>query len=63
LITTFAKSGCCWHETEEHEMRNGTPLVVHRVIEDAMSDDAMVITTEETLVKGRWTKYVTRVPK
>ena len=63
LLVTMAKSGCCWHETEEHEVRAGKPVVVHRVTEDAISDDQWVITTEEALVKGRWTKKVTRAPK
>lgn len=63
LLTTMAKSGCCWHETEEHEVVGGKPIVVHRLTQDAMSDDHWVITTEETRVNGRWTKHVTRDPK
>lgn len=63
LLITMAKSGCCWHETEEHEVRGGKPVAVHRVTEDAMTDDAWVITTEEALVKGRWVTHVTRSPK
>lgn len=63
LLVTMAKSGCCWHETEELEVHGGKPVAVHRFVEDAMTDDKWVITTEETLVKGRWTKRVTREPK
>ena len=63
LLVTMAKSGCCYHETEEHEVHGGKPVVVHRLIEDAMSDDQWVVTTEEALVRGKWTKHVTHVPQ
>jgi hypothetical protein len=60
-LVTMSKSGCCWHSTEEHAIVKGAPVVVHRVVEDATSDDGSVLQTEETLVKGKWQRISRRL--
>jgi hypothetical protein len=58
-LTTFGKSGCCWHVMEEHEVVSGKPIVVARTTEDATGESDVVI-TEERLVRGKWLRRTTR---
>lgn len=62
-LKTAAKSGCCYHEYVEYAVLDGTPVAVHRLIEDAMGvgEDGRMTVTEETLVKGRWRRKSRRV--
>jgi hypothetical protein len=61
-LITLAKSGCCFHVTEQLAVVAGKPRVVQRWTEDATGGDGMVLLTEETLVGGRWRKSQRRVP-
>jgi hypothetical protein len=60
-LVTFAKSGCCWHVTEELEVVDNEPVPVFRHTEDATGDE--VIVTEERLMNGRWHRATRRVRK
>src|SRR5262249_48166261 len=40
-LTTFSKSGCCWHMTEEFDVVNNRPRKVLEVVEDATIADEM----------------------
>lgn len=62
IISTFSKSGCCWHIAEEYKIVNDRPVKIFEEIEDATlpAGDKVKITTRR-LVKGRWkttVKYV-----
>jgi hypothetical protein len=60
-LVTVAKSGCCWHVTEELEVVGNEPVPVFRLTEDARGDE--VIETRERLVNGRWHRATRRTPK
>lgn len=64
IISTFSKSGCCWHIAEEYKMVNNRPVKIFEETEDAtIPDDSKVKITTKRLVKGRWkttVKYVKR---
>jgi hypothetical protein len=58
------KDGCCWHETTRYKVIGGRPVKVWVLTEDAMKYDEkakkrIVVTTEKTLVKGRWKSRTT----
>lgn len=56
-LTTFAKSGCCYHEKSEYIVKANQPLAVKREIEDAAGgsgDPEMVLLSTEELVDGKW---------
>ncbi|WP_062788400.1 XAC2610-related protein [Aquitalea pelogenes] len=55
-LRTFAKSGCCYHETTDYQFDARHHLqVVERLIEDAQDPEGkQVRVTRETLVNGRW---------
>jgi len=63
-LTTFNKSGCCWHTTEKYSVVAGRPVKVWEEIEDAtISDETKVKITTKTLVGGKWkttSKFVKR---
>jgi hypothetical protein len=64
LLTTFSKSGCCWHKMEQYKVVSNRPVKVFEEIEDAsIPDDEKVKITTKRLVNGRWrttVKYVKR---
>jgi hypothetical protein len=64
IISTFSKSGCCWHKAEEYKVVNNRAVKIFEEVEDAMiPDDTKVKITTKRLVKGRWkttVKYVKR---
>jgi hypothetical protein len=60
LLTTFSKSGCCYHETEKYRVVRKKPVLVEKIIEDAMSGDGNVLITTKKLVNGKWVKRVTK---
>lgn len=62
-LLTWEKSGCCIHVAEELEVVAGAPRVVRRLTEDAMTDDAHVITTLEVFAHGRWIKRTRLSPR
>ena len=53
-ITTFTKSGCCWHQWSTYQIANNKPVLIVETTE-AYSEEkqAMVATTRE-LVGGKW---------
>lgn len=55
-LSTFAKSGCCYHETTYYQFDARHRLqAVERLIEDAQDPAGkQVRVTRETLVNGRW---------
>ncbi|RQO66960.1 hypothetical protein DBR44_16800 [Aquitalea sp. FJL05] len=55
-LSTFAKSGCCYHETTHYQFDARHRLqAVERLIEDAQDPAGkQVRVTRETLVNGRW---------
>ncbi len=63
-LTTFNKSGCCWHITEKYSVVAGRPVKVWEEIEDAtIADETKVKITTKTLVGGKWkttSKFVKR---
>ena len=63
-LTTFNKSGCCWHTTEKYSVIGGRPVKVWEETEDAtIKDETKVKITTKTLVAGKWktsVKYVKR---
>ena len=63
-LTTFNKSGCCWHTTEKYSVVAGRPVKVWEEIEDAtIADETKVKVTTKTLVGGKWkstSKFIKR---
>ena len=65
-LITFAKSGCCYHETSEYVVVPGKGLkMVEELIEDALSAgeegaEGHVKVTRRVLVNGRWQQTVKR---
>jgi len=59
LLTTYSKSGCCWHETDQYQIINNQPVLIYTLIEDAsgeakVKEDGNMIITEKKLVDGKW---------
>ena len=66
-LSTFNKSGCCWHIYSTYQIKNNAPVLVREVTEDATSfgkDDETreVVITDKKLVNGKWRTTVTRAP-
>ncbi len=63
-LTTFNKSGCCWHTTEKYSVVGGRLVKVWEETEDAtIKDETKIKITTKTLVGGKWkssVKYVKR---
>ena len=59
-LTTFTKSGCCWHQTSVYSVVRNKPVLIQETTEDARGDDNMVIITERKLVDGRWRETKTK---
>lgn len=57
-LTTFAKSGCCWHITTEYAIIPGKGLQkTYELEEDAMNTNGeFVIVTTRKLVNNKWVK-------
>ena len=55
-LTAQSKSGCCYHETEVYAVVNNRPVLVEKVVEDAMSRAAQgfVLVTTKRRFRGRW---------
>jgi hypothetical protein len=64
MISTFSKSGCCWHISEEYKIVNNRPVKVFEEVEDAtIPDESKVKITTKRLVEGKWkttVKYIKR---
>ena len=61
-LTTFSKSGCCWHLTTEFEVVPGKGLRKVYEFEEALTVGDAVEVTERTLVNGKWIIDSKRVP-
>lgn len=63
-LSTFNKSGCCWHIAEQYSVVNDRPVKVWEEVEDAtIKDETKVKITTKTLMGGKWktsVKYVKR---
>lgn len=63
-LTTFDKSGCCWHITERYDVVAGKPRKIFEEVEDAtIGDENRVKVTTKKLIAGKWrttVKYVKR---
>jgi len=57
-LRTFAKGGCCYHETTTYRVDRDVPVAVARYIEEVMSSGDKMKITEETLVNGKWRRKV-----
>jgi uncharacterized protein YecT (DUF1311 family) len=56
-LSTWAKSGCCWHQHTEYEVQSNTPVAVYRmteVPEDLGNGDYLFVQTHEVLENGVW---------
>jgi len=64
ILTTFSKSGCCWHKTEQYTVVANRPVKIFEEVEDAsIADEERVKITTRRRVKGRWkttVKYTKR---
>jgi hypothetical protein len=57
-LAAFSKDGCCYHETEVYKVVNNRPVLVEKVIEDAIPrggvpEGYMLVTTRKR-VGARW---------
>ncbi|ROP63077.1 uncharacterized protein DUF1311 [Enterobacter sp. BIGb0383] len=55
-LTTWTKSGCCWHQSSVWKVENNQPVLIEEITEDATNPnlpDKMTITTRK-LVNGKW---------
>ena len=52
-LTTFTKSGCCWHQSAVYRIDGNTPIMVREVTQDARSDETVTI-IDRKLVNGTW---------
>lgn len=60
-LITFAKSGCCYHETTEYTVVPGKGLnMVEQLIEDATGEGEQVKVTQRTLINKHWRQTVKR---
>ena len=54
-LTTYSKSGCCWHRSTSYELRHGHPIAVARVTDDATGVyQTRPLVKEERFIGGRW---------
>jgi hypothetical protein len=62
-LTTFNKSGCCWHITERYDVVAGKPRKIFEETEDAtIADQTKVKITTKNFVAGKW-KTTTKLVK
>lgn len=60
-LSTFSKSGCCMHFSEEYDVVNGRPRKIKEVNEYYNTKgDGMVETETKILVRGKWRTSVKR---
>ncbi|WP_367875647.1 lysozyme inhibitor LprI family protein [Ralstonia pickettii] len=57
-LRTFAKGGCCYHETTTYRVDRDVPVAVARYIEEVMNSGDKMKITEETFVNGKWRSKV-----
>lgn len=65
VLSTFDKSGCCWHIYEEYDVVNNRPRKIFEEVEDATQDvgDGRVKITTKKLAAGKWktsVRYIKR---
>jgi hypothetical protein len=61
-LVTFAKSGCCWHETSEYAVVKGSLVLMASLVEDAR-EDGYVLETRRWRERGRWRTATRRIPQ
>lgn len=52
-LVRMSKSGCCLHTTARYEWRDGRPLLVEEVVEDATAGRASPVVTTRRRIDGR----------
>lgn len=57
-MRTFAKGGCCYHETTTYRVDHDVPVAVARYSEEVMTSGDKMKIKEETLVNGKWRSKV-----
>jgi uncharacterized protein len=57
-LRTFAKDGCCYHETTTYRVERDVPVAIERRIDDAQGAGDKMKVTEEKLVDGQWRSKV-----
>jgi uncharacterized protein len=62
-LSTFAKDGCCYHESVEYAVVGDRPVPVSRVVEDATKSERWVYVSRQRMVNGRWVGKTERVPQ
>jgi hypothetical protein len=60
-ISSFTKSGCCWHEVTRYAMKRNHLRKEYIWTEDATVDDSVRVTVE-TLEKGKWKRTFATFP-
>jgi len=58
ILTTFTKSGCCWHQTSENGWQNNKIIPLKRITEDATGSNEKVVVTTEIWTGKMWKKSV-----
>lgn len=53
-ITTFTKSGCCWHQSSTYQLANDKPVLIEEVTEGYTADGESVVLTTREWVNGKW---------
>jgi len=64
VLTTYSKSGCCFHETDEFSVVNDHPRKILEITEDAsIPDEKRVKVITKRLVNGRWRTTIKYLPR
>ncbi|MBA0167337.1 lysozyme inhibitor LprI family protein [Pectobacterium sp. CFBP8739] len=53
-ITTFTKSGCCWHNWSTYQLANNQPVLIAETTEAYSEEKRAMIATTRELVEGKW---------
>ncbi|WP_420064606.1 lysozyme inhibitor LprI family protein [Pectobacterium colocasium] len=53
-ITTFTKSGCCWHNWSTYQLANNQPVLIAETTEAYSEEKRAMIATTRELVGGKW---------
>jgi len=63
-LTSFTKSGCCWHQSSVWEVHNDKPVLIQEVTEDATVGDSMMLISTRKLLNGQWqtTEQKVKIP-
>ncbi|MFJ5510186.1 lysozyme inhibitor LprI family protein [Pectobacterium jejuense] len=54
VITTFTKSGCCWHQWSAYQIANNQPVLIAETTESYSEEKQAMVATTRELVGGKW---------